>query len=476
MEESAPGQDGDTPDLPSNKQTDVVNVSESGDVVLNVKFLASADTVRAARRAYQAAIRKPGAPKIAEPNLKPEFHVAYRVDLAVLRQHSKYFDNLLGNTQFAEAKLVEETLAGIRDMKLGPAEVDASSLPWISITDDDEATKSIGREKAFEDMLRILHGRPVKTGASNISMLHVITMAILSDRFDCQALVSRYLAHKLKFKWPMTSNRPLKADGSHASLATEQVLRQKILASWLLEQPLRLQHSTREIIIRGSSRWSALVPVEDLDKSEVWWDLPDGLEGELQYRREAILNTIASIQRHFLALYSSRERQCQLGYDSSSACDSFQLGQMLKFFTSKDLVALVDFGPSSLETLPDSSTLDLEDLLAALRQCPNYQIDKNHTNCGLRTRLEPIVEYVQTMLSSAVVAVSYAEWKKNRAACSWLEAAELRAEGSLDGQGTFRFTRGLVTDQRLRYEGALYADKLSRALFTAEAWDWSPEY
>lgn len=149
---------------------------------------------------------------------------------------------------------------------------------------------------------------------------------------------------------------------------------------------------------------------------------------------------------------------------------------MFKFFTSKDLVALIDFGPSSLETLPDSSTLDLEDLLATLRQCPNYQIDKNHTNCGLRTRLEPIVEYVQTMLSSAVVAVSYAEWKKNRAACSWLEAAELRAEGSLDGQGTFRFTRGLVTDQRLRYEGALYADKLSRALFTAEAWDWSPEY
>lgn len=267
-----------------------MDVSEPGDVVLHVKFLASADTVRSARRAYQAAIRKPGAPKIAEPNLKPEFLVAYRVDLSVLRQHSKYFDNLLGNTQFAEAKLVQDTLDGIKGRQLRPEDVDASLLPWISITDDDEATRSIGREKVFEDMLRILHGKPVKTGASLINMLHVTTLAILADRFDCQAPVSRYLAHKLKFKWPMTSNKPLRADGSQASLATEQVLRQKILASWLLEQPPRLQHSTREIIMRGSSRWSALVPLEDLPHSEAWWDLPDGLEG-----RSAALSQTADL-------------------------------------------------------------------------------------------------------------------------------------------------------------------------------------
>lgn len=149
---------------------------------------------------------------------------------------------------------------------------------------------------------------------------------------------------------------------------------------------------------------------------------------------------------------------------------------MLKFFTSKDLLALVDFGPSSLEALPDSSTLDLEDLLNTLRQCPNYQVDKNHTNCGLRTRLEPIVEYVQAMLSSAVVAVTHAEWKKNRAACSWLEAAEKRSPDTPDDKVTFRFTRGLATDQRFRYEGAMYADKMARSLFTADAWDWSPEY
>lgn len=278
MDDSAPGPDGDSPDLSRKPSKPVVDIASAGEVVLDVKFETSAEVVRAARKAYQIAVRKPGAPKIPEPNLSPSFRVAYRVELAVLRKHSKYFDNLLGNTQFAEAKLVQTTIAEIKARKVELADVDASSLPWISITDDDEATKSTGREKVFEDMLRILHGLPAKTGASSINMLFVTTLAILADRFDCQTTVSRYLSHGLKFKWPMTSNKPLRVDGNKPSLGTEQVLRQKILASWLLQQPLRLAHSTREIIMRGSSRWSALLPDEDLPHSEAWWDLPDGLE------------------------------------------------------------------------------------------------------------------------------------------------------------------------------------------------------
>lgn len=149
---------------------------------------------------------------------------------------------------------------------------------------------------------------------------------------------------------------------------------------------------------------------------------------------------------------------------------------MLKFLTSKSLLALVDFGPSSLEALPDASTLDLEQLLATLRQCPNYQLDKHHTNCGLRTRLEPIVEYIQTMLSSGAVAVPHAEWKSDRERCSWMVDANPSDDDEEQGKRQFRFTRGLASDQRLRYEGSLHAEKMARALFTADSWDWSPEY
>ncbi|EEY19256.1 conserved hypothetical protein [Verticillium alfalfae VaMs.102] len=479
MDDAAPGQDGDTSDSSSKNTPAVVEISPRGEVVLDVSFETSKETIRTARKAHQAATRKPGALRIPEPNFSPFFKVAFRVELAVLQRHSKYFENLLGNTQFAEARLVQESLANLTVEQRASEDTDLTTLPWITITDDDEATRSIGRDKVFGDMLRILHGQPVQTPATSINMLFVTTLAILSDRFDCRSVIARSLSSSLKLKWPKTSNRALRADSGKSALGTEQVLRQKILVSWLLDQPMKLHDATREIILRGSSHWSALVSYDELPSTEAWWNLPDDLEppDELQHRREAILNTIASVQRHFLALYSSRDRQCKLGYDSSSACDSFQLGQMLKFLTSKDLLRPVDFGPSSLEALPDAATLDIDDLLVTLKQSPSYQVDKNHTNCGLRTRLDPIVDFIRAMLSTEVVGIRGAEWRRDRGASSWARAAEEREavpHGAEDRK--FAFTRGMAGDQRLRYEGNMYADKMARSLFTADAWDWSPEY
>lgn len=197
-------------------------------------------------------------------------------------------------------------------------------------------------------------------------------------------------------------------------------------------------------------------------------------QDELQYRRECILHTIASVQRHFLGKYSSRERQCQLGYDSSGACDSFQLGQMLKFFLSKELLSFVDFSPTSLDFIPDTSMLDIDILLATLKQCPSYQVDKNHTNCGLRIRIDPILDYIRAMLSANVVAIPLAGWRTNRSDVSWVVST---AGGRLaePQERTFAFTRALASDQRLRLEGAMYADRMAKKLFTSEMWDWTPE-
>ncbi|KAF9870498.1 hypothetical protein CkaCkLH20_11988 [Colletotrichum karsti] len=468
MEDSAPVQD-DTSDPSSGD--DPIIIADDGDIVLDVTFETSKETLAAARKVWQAAAKKFGAPRIPQPNLSPSINLAYRVKLSVLQKQSRYFANLLGNKQFSEASNVEETLARLAAKKLNLVEVDAKDLPWISIVDDDEATRSIGREKVFEDLMRIMHGKQMQSMAVN--MLHVTTLAILADRFDCRAVVSRYLSVDLKFRWPMTSARPVRAGTPKKTLDVENVLRQTVLVAWLLEQPPRLHKCTRELILRGSVRWSNLA-VEESSRSELWWNLPDGLEAELQYRRECVLNTIASIQRHFLGLYSSRGMQCKLGYDTSAACDSFQLGQMLKFFTSKELMGMVDFGPSSLDNIPDSSVVDVEEILAALKQVPSYQIDKHHTNCGIRTRLEPILEYVRSMLSSTVLSISQVDWKNDRETATWVPA-EIRTSLGRE-EKKFEFTRSLAGDQRLRYEGNMYADKMARKLFTAEKWDWTPEY
>lgn len=212
------------------------------------------------------------------------------------------------------------------------------------------------------------------------------------------------------------------------------------------------------------------------------------------------MNTLASIPSHFLHLYTVRTRgglrQCKLGYDSSSACDSFQLGEMVKLFVTKSLLFLTDFSSSSLDEIKDFAAVDVNSILAALKQCPNYQVDRHHTNCGLRTRILPILEYVGSMLSANVVQVALVGWKKDRKRTSWMkpEDGEDASKGKLDGgkrdfvvangsEGSkserkgrvFRFTRSVASDQRLRYEGTMAADRMARELFTADGWDWTPD-
>lgn len=147
---------------------------------------------------------------------------------------------------------------------------------------------------------------------------------------------------------------------------------------------------------------------------------------------------------------------------------------MLKFFTSKELMGVVDFGPSSLDNIPDSSVIDIDEILGTLKQVPSYQIDKYHTNCGIRTRLDPIIEYIRSTLSSTVLSISQTEWKSNRVSVTWIPADETSNVGREERK--FEFTRSLASDQRLRYEGNMYADKMARKLFTADKWDWTPEY
>lgn len=129
-------------------------------------------------------------------------------------------------------------------------------------------------------------------------------------------------------------------------------------------------------------------------------------------------------------------------------------------------------------------------------KCPIYQVDRNHTNCGLRTRIGPVIEYVTGMLSAGSVQLSLLSWKQERRKSSWT-AQPSTVEDNESGKTAFvvtttnnnnneqqrvqlkgrvfRFTRAVATDQRLRFEGAMAADKMARDLFTADGWDWTPE-
>ncbi|KAI8964742.1 hypothetical protein F5Y11DRAFT_315092 [Daldinia sp. FL1419] len=465
MDDSGGAIDGNSSDPNhTRKLPEVVNIVDGGDLILDVTFENSKDTLRTARAAQSKLFNRD-----PQPAPKKKARLGFRVSLKALKTQSKYFERLLTDSRFKEAKDISSAFAALAIKSIKPETADAGELPWIKIQDDDQATHYAHREGVFGDLLRILHG---KEAVTKFTMSFVTTLAVLADRFDCTSAVSKYLVAGTRFKWPLTNRKAIRDEPSVMSRGNEDILRQKILVSWLLNQPARLQAATKEIIMNGSCRWSSFAQ-DDESSDATWWYLQDGLEQELQYRRQCILNTIASVQRHFLTLYTSRTRQCKLGYDSSAACDSYQLGEMFKFLSNKNLMFLVDFSPGSLDSIADTSLLQIETILATLKQCPSYQIDKHHTNCGLRTRIVPILDFITGLLSANSVPITRSTWKSNRQAVAWMPPDT----ENKDKQETepFRFTRSLAGDQRFRFENALGADKFAKDVFTASSWDWTAE-
>ena len=292
MEESAAGAtDGGDPSSSEPPRSGdphpkVVVISEHGDVMLDVTFQNSRDTIRSARKATQPRLTARADPQPQPPVPKARVRLAFRADLDVLRRQSKYFEKLLGDVHFKEAKDIADAFTALSLKNVRPRDADAKDLPWISIQDDDEATSYAYRDMVFADLLRILHGQDAKTAQAQITMSFVTTLAVLADRFDCANAVSKYVTTGLKFKWPVTNRGKLsniKDDGgaggfSGMSRASENVLRQKILVSWLLNQPGKFQAATRELIMNGSCQWSSFGEQEDESTSATWWYLQDGLE------------------------------------------------------------------------------------------------------------------------------------------------------------------------------------------------------
>ena len=135
------------------------------------------------------------------------------------------------------------------------------------------------------------------------------------------------------------------------------------------------------------------------------------------YRRTCILATISSLQDHFLQMYTSKARQCRLGYDSSPQCDSFQLGEMVKFFVKRGTLDIHSklFEPQIRQPFAGS----ISTLLASLGDCPEYQIDPHHKHCGLRSQFHPAIKLLA--VNCGFQGICMRCWRTDKCHYSWLE-------------------------------------------------------
>jgi hypothetical protein len=239
----------------------VIEIRATGDVLLDVSF---ENTSSCTKSIPNDALQKLRISKFKTPPLPRIF---YRVRLETLKKHSKYFAHLLGSDVFGEGRAIVDTFSKLAKSSLQPSEVDADLLPRIKIVDEDDATKTMGRENVFRDMLRIIHG--AEHLMKPISIIYLSVMVVMADRFDCLGPISRYVTGAFaKFKYPQTLDK-----------SAEELLRQKILIFYHTKQAPQLAAATKELVLRGSSRWS--LSNDSLGFSTAWWDLPDGLEGKL---------------------------------------------------------------------------------------------------------------------------------------------------------------------------------------------------
>lgn len=93
---------------------------------------------------------------------------------------------------------------------------------------------------------------------------------------------------------------------------------------------------------------------------------------------------------------------------------------MIKFFKRTHTLSLSGtLIPTSDPSDPYDG--DIFDLLDQLRQVPEYQIDKNHHHCGLRTRILPLLDLVAYSLNNEVGVCLHC-WLGERGEYAWSRA------------------------------------------------------
>lgn len=176
-------------------------------------------------------------------------------------------------------------------------------------------------------------------------------------------------------------------------------------------------------------------------------------------RREYILETIGSLQKHMVDLYIFEPNQCRYGYDSSPACNYYQLGQMVRFFRRTNTLEL----ESSLYSAGQSIACNrnIVEVIAALRACPEYQIDENHKHCGIRNRF---VAALQTIAPEEQAGICGHCWRDDAGRESW----ERNPEGA-----EWRYVpRTEPMHSSHSHDGCL-AHRKAKAMYTAKSRDWT---
>ena len=200
---------------------------------------------------------------------------------------------------------------------------------------------------------------------------------------------------------------------------------------------------------------------------------------ELQTRRDCLLSAIASIPQSLLRPYLSNPRvlpNCRLGYDTSPQCDSFQLGETLRFFVRKGLLSSnlsLLFSPEPAQPITWSGTLT--SLIKTMKEMPNRQLNHHHQHCGIRSLLVRLLAGIELLLqrdNELGLCLYCFKQRKPKSGASWYRERHggmWRGEMNVGSVSAYRFSGRHCEDLPCRAEAS---HKMLWKVFTADDWDW----
>ncbi|KAI2922979.1 hypothetical protein CBS147320_7210 [Aspergillus niger] len=385
-------------------------------------------------------------------------HRRWRVSSADLAQNSPYFRALLDPDKFSEGrrlmqqKMMHQKLLADKMVNAASSDnqnVEVSYLPVV-ILPSKHVSSRLGLD-AIKLFLEILSfnsfGEEQKCSFdAELKFLPVPLIARLlelSDAFNSPHVVRESL-RRAGYAFGKGKYQPSKFDSSLLKLSEDRI-RQTVFVARILDEPVIYQVMTHALILLGSKSWTNGVE-PPVTPTYPWRYFPNGIEEELYFRRQCVLNTITDLQAYFLRVYGALEDpeppkpfvprqplapainqarpfQCRYGFGNSSACDAFHLGQMTRFFSLRtktiflgstliDPDFTLDSDTDSTPESPPAPPSDITAIIASLKQCPDYQIDPNHVGCGIRRRFLPPLDCIERFVGDGrgLLGIDFHSW------------------------------------------------------------------
>lgn len=199
---------------------------------------------------------------------------AYRVDSKILRENSRFFENLLSDRfnegQRLSAELEALKLAGHSNI----ADASADALPRIHIVNIGRISisKASNVQNLIADFLRAVHGQDL--AVPNPPVPNLANLAVVADRFDAVTCLSRYVQRR-KYLHLIDA----KPKGRVSPGLPEERARQKLLVGLLFDHPPWVTRYSKHLIMRDSIQWKP--GIEEDHSKALWWDIPYGVEGSV---------------------------------------------------------------------------------------------------------------------------------------------------------------------------------------------------